>query len=244
MIQLLILVGMIFALAFGLRALLLRGTNTKIDHLAISDNFPTLDLSKIEKDKSRISPGYAEQQGTAKAVTLQRATFGTGCFWCTEAVFERLQGVASVTSGYSGGNVPNPTYEQVRTGTTGHAEVVQLKYDPTIISYAELLEVFWRTHDPTTLNRQGRDVGPQYRSAIFFHNDHQRELATAYRQLLDNADVFEGPIVTEITPFTEFYPAEREHQKFYALNAGQPYCQYVIRPKVDKLKKVFRDKLQ
>ena len=175
---------------------------------------------------------------------LATATFGNGCFWCTEAVFEELHGVSKVISGYSGGKVPNPTYLQVSSKLTGHAEVIQLKYDPELISYAKLLEVFWRTHDPTTPNRQGYDVGPQYRSAIFYHNDEQRELAEKFKRKLNQAHAFGKPIVTEITKFTAFYPAEKYHQNYYALNSRAGYCQRIIRPKMSKFRKVFKDELK
>jgi peptide-methionine (S)-S-oxide reductase len=175
---------------------------------------------------------------------LEKATFGSGCFWCTEAVFQRLKGVHAVVSGYSGGRVPNPTYQQVCTGTTGHAEVIQVTYDPQTISFDELLEVFWQTHDPTTLNRQGPDIGTQYRSAIFYHNDQQRRLAEHYKQKLDASRAFRGPIVTEITAFTAFYPAEKYHQNYFNANPRQPYCAAVVKPKVEKFKKVFKDKLK
>jgi peptide-methionine (S)-S-oxide reductase len=174
---------------------------------------------------------------------METATFGNGCFWCTEAVFQRLKGVQSVVSGYSGGFVENPSYEEVCTGTTGHAEATQIKYDPAEISYDELLEVFWKTHDPTTLNQQGNDFGPQYRSAIFYHNDEQRRLAEEYKKKLDAARIWDKSIVTEITPFTNFYPAEDYHQNYFNNNPNQPYCSYIIRPKVKKLEEVFRDKL-
>lgn len=173
-----------------------------------------------------------------------QATFGSGCFWCTEAVFKELKGVQSVQSGYSGGLIPNPTYRQICTGTTGHAEVIQVTYDPNTISYPELLEVFWKTHDPTTLNRQGNDVGTQYRSVVFYHNDEQRKQAETYKQKLDAAGAFADPIVTEISPLTEFYPAEDYHQDYYELHGYEPYCQMVVRPKVDKVREVFRDKLK
>jgi peptide-methionine (S)-S-oxide reductase len=172
------------------------------------------------------------------------ATFGAGCFWCVEAVFQELKGVKSVTSGYSGGDVPNPTYKQVCTGTTGHAEVSQIVFDPAQISYPELLEVFWKTHDPTMLNRQGNDVGTQYRSAIFYHSDEQRRLAEHYKKELDSAGAFDGPIVTEIVPYTVFYKAEDYHQNYYNENGDQPYCQLVIRPKVEKFRKAFGDRIK
>jgi peptide-methionine (S)-S-oxide reductase len=175
---------------------------------------------------------------------LQKATFGAGCFWCTEAVFQQLKGVRSVVSGYSGGQVQNPTYEQVCSGRTGHAEVIQITYNPEVISYPELLEVFWQTHDPTTLNRQGHDAGTQYRSVIFYHDESQRELAEQYKEQLDKAGAFNAPIVTEITPFSEFYQAENYHQNYYLENGRQPYCTAVIRPKLEKFRKVFRDKLK
>jgi len=176
--------------------------------------------------------------------SLATATFGNGCFWCTEAVFQQLKGVQRVVSGYSGGSVKNPTYRQVCTGETGHAEVIQITYDPALISYEELLEVFWQTHDPTTLNRQGPDKGTQYRSAIFYHSDKQKELAEKYKKKLDAAGVFARPIVTEIVPFTEFYRAEAYHQNYFNLNSEQPYCRAMITPKLEKLKKVFHDKLK
>lgn len=172
---------------------------------------------------------------------LEIATFGGGCFWCTEAIFERVEGVESVVSGYSGGHVDNPSYQQVCTGTTGHAEVVQITYDPETVAYEDLLEIFWKTHDPTTPNRQGPDIGPQYRSVIFFHNDQQRQLAEQYKRKLDESSAFSAPIVTEINPFKEFYPAEQYHQEYYRQNQGKPYCARVIRPKLEKFEKVFRD---
>lgn len=174
----------------------------------------------------------------------QTATFGTGCFWCTEAIFESLKGVIKAQSGYSGGHVANPTYEQVCSGETGHAECIQVTYDPKVISYDELLEAFWESHDPTTLNRQGADAGTQYRSAIFYHNDEQKRLAEAYKQKLNASGSFKDPIVTEITAFTKFYPAENYHQDYFKLNGHAPYCQFVIAPKVEKFKKVFKDKLK
>ena len=172
------------------------------------------------------------------------ATFGTGCFWCTEAVFEQLKGVESATSGYAGGHVERPTYEQVCGKTTGHAEVIQVIYDPSVIGFKTLLEVFWKSHDPTTPNQQGADHGPQYRSAIFYHNAAQKELAETYKKKLDDAGAFPRPIVTEITPFTNFYPAENYHQEYYALNSRQPYCALTITPKLAKLRAVFADKLK
>ncbi|MCK6617892.1 MAG: peptide-methionine (S)-S-oxide reductase MsrA [Cyclobacteriaceae bacterium] len=176
--------------------------------------------------------------------SLSLATFGSGCFWCTEAIFQRVNGVEKVESGYSGGKVKNPTYKEVCSGVTGHAEVVQITYDPKIISFDELLEIFWQTHDPTTLNRQGADVGTQYRSVIFYHTQEQKLLAEQYKKKLDESGAFERPIVTEISPFTGFYKAEDYHQNYYNLNGSAPYCSYVIQPKVDKFKKVFASKLK
>jgi peptide-methionine (S)-S-oxide reductase len=174
----------------------------------------------------------------------ETATFGTGCFWCTEAIFQQLKGVLKVTSGYSGGHVANPTYEQVCEKNTGHAEVVQVVYDPTIISYDELLEVFWQTHDPTTLNRQGNDEGPQYRSVIFYHTVAQKEKAEHYKAELDKSGAYNNSIVTAIEPYKNFYSAENYHQNYYNSNGNQPYCRLVIRPKVEKFEKVFKSKLK
>lgn len=172
------------------------------------------------------------------------ATLGNGCFWCTEAVFDELRGVQSATSGYSGGAVKNPSYKEVCTGRTGHAEALQIIYDPKVVSFEKLLEVFWQTHDPTTLNRQGADVGTQYRSAIFYHNEEQRKIAEDLKKKLDASGAFNSPIVTEITPFANFYPAEDYHQEYYKLNGEAPYCQFVVRPKVEKFRKVFKEDLK
>jgi peptide-methionine (S)-S-oxide reductase len=176
---------------------------------------------------------------------IDTATFGTGCFWCTEALFEQLNGVVKVTSGYSGGQVSNPTYKQVCTGETGHAECVQIQYEPQKISYDELLEVFWQVHDPTTLNRQGADVGTQYRSVIFYHNNEQKQKAEHYKAELNKSGAFNNPIVTEIVPATTFYSAEDYHQEYYENNKNSnPYCAMVIRPKMEKFQKVFGKKLK
>lgn len=175
---------------------------------------------------------------------MEKATFGSGCFWCTEAVFQRLKGVSAVVSGYTGGHVENPTYEEICTGTTGHAEVVQIAFDSDVISYEELLEVFWNTHDPTTLNRQGNDVGTQYRSAVFYHDEQQQQKATAYKLQLSEAGTWPNPIVTEISPLGKFYSAENYHQDYFNQNGNQPYCSFVVRPKVEKFKKVFSEKLK
>lgn len=174
----------------------------------------------------------------------ETATFGAGCFWCVEAIFERLEGVTKVVSGYSGGDVENPSYEKVCTGTTGHTEVCQIVFDPDKISYKELLEVFWKTHDPTTLNSQGADVGTQYRSVIFYHSESQRKEAEYYKMRLDESDYYKNPVVTEIVPFRNFYKAENYHQEYFQLHGNQPYCNMVIKPKVKKLETLFKDKLK
>lgn len=173
----------------------------------------------------------------------EKATLGGGCFWCLEAVYEMVEGVTGVKSGYAGGHVESPSYEQVCTGTTGHAEVVQVQYDPDVISYAELLEIFFGIHDPTTPNRQGNDVGPQYRSAIFAHSDEQAETARAVRAAVDDDGPWDDPIVTEIQPLDTFYPAEDYHDAYFRRNGTQPYCQVVIAPKVAKFRNRFKDKL-
>lgn len=175
---------------------------------------------------------------------LELATFGAGCFWCTEAVFQNVRGVSKVVSGYAGGKVKNPTYREICTGTTGHAEVAQITFDPSKVSFVELLEVFWNTHDPTTLNKQGADEGTQYRSVVFYHNDDQRQAATDYKKQLEASKVFKNPIVTEISPLPDYYPAENYHQNYFELNPNQSYCQYVVRPKVEKFKKQFQSKLK
>ena len=172
------------------------------------------------------------------------ATFGTGCFWCSEAIFSRLKGVTGVTPGYSGGTEKSPSYELVCSGTTNYAEVIQITFDTTIISYKELLEVFWKTHDPTTLNRQGADVGTQYRSVIFYHNEEQHKLAEHYKKELTEAQIWEKPIVTEIAPIGNFYPAEKYHRDYYKNNPANGYCNFVITPKVEKFEKIFKTKLK
>ncbi len=193
--------------------------------------------------------GAAERQLTnasddGETASTAVATFGAGCFWCVEAVFQRLVGVLSVEPGYAGGRTDNPTYEAVCTGRTGHAEVCQIRYDPAQISYDELLEVFWKTHDPTTLNRQGPDVGTQYRSVIFYHDDQQRRIAEQRKRELGLSGAWNAPIVTEIRPLGKFFKAESYHQNYYRTNPTQGYCQYVIRPKMDKFEKVFQGKLK
>lgn len=185
-----------------------------------------------------------EEEDAMTTVALDTATFGAGCFWCVEAVFQDLKGVHSVVSGYAGGTLKNPTYDDVCSGATGHAEVCQIAYDPRQVSFPELLEVFWKTHDPTTLNRQGNDAGTQYRSAIFYHNEEQRKLAEHYKRELDSSKAFDAAIVTEIVPFTNFFKAEDYHQNYFNEHGAQPYCLFVIRPKVDKFKKAFKEKLK
>ena len=179
-----------------------------------------------------------------KPENLDTATFGAGCFWCVEAIFLEMKGVVSVTSGYTGGEVKNPTYKEVCSGTTGHAEVTQVIYDPSQSSFKDMLEVFWQIHDPTTLNKQGADVGTQYRSAVFYHNDRQREEAEYFKQKLIEEKAYDKPIITEITPLKEFYKAEDYHQNYYGQNGEQTYCVYVIRPKLDKFRKAFKHKLK
>jgi peptide-methionine (S)-S-oxide reductase len=179
-----------------------------------------------------------------ESIKLETATFGAGCFWCVEAIFQQLEGVEKVVSGYSGGHVDKPTYKEICTGKTGHAEVIRIWYDPEVIPFEDLLEVLFDTHDPTTLNRQGNDVGPQYRSAVFYHSDSQRDIATAYIRQLDASGVFKNPIVTEVSPCINFYEAEDYHQNYFNDNGGQPYCAFIIRPKVEKFRKEYGDKLR
>lgn len=174
----------------------------------------------------------------------ETATFAAGCFWCVEAVFSRLRGVEKVVSGYAGGSVPNPTYREVCRGATGHAEAVRITFDPEKISYGELLDVFWRIHDPTTRNRQGADIGTQYRSVIFYHDESQRETAERSKREAEETDLWPDPIVTEIVPAAEFYEAEEYHRDYYRLNPDQPYCRMVIDPKIRKLQKEFPDKVK
>ena len=175
---------------------------------------------------------------------MEQATFGAGCFWCVEAVFQNLKGVEKVVSGYAGGRNRNPTYKEVCSGLTGHAEVIDITFDPAIITYKELLEIFWKTHDSTTLNRQGADAGTQYRSVIYYHNDEQKQLAGDYKKKLNDGHAFPDPVVTEITAAPEFFAAENYHQNYFNLHGHEPYCQFVARPKVDKVKALFGDKLK
>ena len=203
------------------------------------------------KQKSSMHPDLLIDNSTfmtnnpSAAGKTETATFANGCFWCTEAIFKELDGVISAVSGYAGGHTENPTYKQVCTGETGHAECLQIVYDPSKISFDELLGVFWKTHDPTTLNRQGADMGTQYRSAVFYHNEEQKQKTEKYKDELNKSGAFDKPIVTEISPFTKFYPAEDYHQQYFENNENSnPYCRIVIRPKLDKFRKVFKEKLK
>ncbi|WP_291285002.1 peptide-methionine (S)-S-oxide reductase MsrA [Flavobacterium sp.] len=188
--------------------------------------------------------GFAQNSKTKGSSNFETITLGGGCYWCVEAVYENLDGVKSVVSGFSGGKVANPTYEQVSTGTTGHAEVVQITYNKNITDLNEIFKVFFTVHDPTTLNRQGADVGTQYRSVIFYKNDEQKKAAESIITELNKAKVYNSPIVTKIEPFSVFYKAEDYHQNYYANNKNQPYCKMVIQPKIEKFEKVFKDKLK
>jgi peptide-methionine (S)-S-oxide reductase len=195
-------------------------------------------------EKSKTFNSMNSSTASAPSSHLDTATFGAGCFWCVEAQFQELEGVEKVESGYSGGFVEHPSYKQVCTGNTGHAEVCNIYYDPSKISYDELLAAFWTAHDPTQLNRQGNDVGTQYRSVIFYHNDEQKQKAQEYKQKLTEEKAFNGPVVTEISPATAFYKAEDYHQNYYNDNGSQPYCVFVVKPKLDKFRKEFKDKLK
>ncbi|MFT5640910.1 MAG: peptide-methionine (S)-S-oxide reductase [Cyclobacteriaceae bacterium] len=175
---------------------------------------------------------------------MEKITLGSGCFWCIEAVFQRLNGVESAVSGYSGGKTKDPFYREVVAGKTGHAEVIQVTYDPEIVSLEEVLEVFWKTHDPTTLNSQGHDIGTQYRSVVFYHNEHQKNVAVDIMKLLEDAGIWPDPIVTEISKLDVFYPAENYQQDYFNENRNQPYCQFVVAPKVRKFKEIFADKVK
>jgi peptide-methionine (S)-S-oxide reductase len=197
---------------------------------------------KYEKSKTFSQMNNVKPTGTEKK--LEVATFAAGCFWCVEAQYQQLKGVEKVESGYIGGSVPNPTYKQVCTGNTGHAEACNIYYDPSIISYDELLAAFWTAHDPTQLNRQGNDVGTQYRSAIFYHNDEQKQKAEDYKRKLNEEKAYNDDVVTEISPYSTFYKAEDYHQNYYNDNPSQGYCVFVVKPKLDKFKKVFAGKLK
>jgi len=188
--------------------------------------------------------GFAQDNKAKKTSNLETITLGGGCYWCVEAVYENLNGVKSVVSGFSGGKIANPTYEEVCTGTTGHAEVVQITYDKNVSDINEIFKVFFTVHDPTTLNRQGADVGTQYRSVIFYKNAEQKKAAENIITELNSAKVYDGPIATKVEPFTKFYKAEDYHQNYYSNNKNQPYCKMVIQPKIEKFEKVFKDKLK
>ena len=198
--------------------------------------------NNVEESKTFQSMNNSKETSTEHK--METATFGAGCFWCTEAQFQQLEGVVKVESGYSGGMVENPTYKQVCTGTTGHAEVTNIYYDPSKISYDELLAAFWVAHDPTQLNKQGNDVGTQYRSVIYYHNEEQKKKAEDYKRKLNEEKAYNSDVVTEISPFTKFYKAEDYHQNYYNDNSSQSYCVWVVQPKLDKFKKVFKDKLK
>jgi peptide-methionine (S)-S-oxide reductase len=202
---------------------------------------PSVETQNGESEKTA---GNEVEVIVASEPTTKLATFGGGCFWCVESVFDHLEGVVMAESGYEGGTLVDPWYDAVCSGSTGHAEAVRVHYDPQKISFPELLEVFWKTHDPTTLNSQGNDFGTQYRSAIFYHDDEQKELAKAYMKKIDESGAFNGPLVTEISPTTKFYVAEEYHQDYFAKKPNDPYCNAVLVPKLDKLKKVFADKLK
>lgn len=200
-------------------------------------------LSCAEKKPTTIINNMTDNVSTNPG-KKDTATFGTGCFWCTEAIFQELKGVIKVTSGYSGGFAENPSYKEVCTGTTGHAECLNIIYDPAVITFDELLEVFWQIHNPTTLNRQGNDVGTQYRSAVFYHNEEQKAKTEKYKAELNKSGAWSDPVITSLEPFVKFYPAEDYHQNYYNNNTGQGYCQFVIRPKLEKFEKVFKSKLK
>lgn len=195
-------------------------------------------------NQKSINTSLVSKMENQSKATMDTAILGNGCFWCTEAIFQQLKGVHKVTSGYSGGNTENPSYEDVCTGLTGHAECLNIEYDTSIIKFEDLLQVFWKTHDPTTLNRQGADEGTQYRSVVFYRNSKEKDIAEAYIKQLDSSKVFSSPIVTSLEPYSKFYPAEGYHQNYYNQNGQKPYCRFVIQPKVDKFKKDFKDKLK
>lgn len=175
---------------------------------------------------------------------LELATFGGGCFWCTEAIFKEVNGVTDVTSGYAGGDVEDPTYEQVSSSRSGHAEVIQITFDPKVISYEDIFDIFFTTHDPTTLNKQGNDEGPQYRSIIFYHNEEQKKIAEKVMKKFSDEKIYSDAIITQVEPYSKFYPAEDYHQDYFEKNPNQPYCNFVINPKLDKFRKKFKEKLK
>lgn len=215
----------------------------KSAYILFSLGILTLGMSKCSEAEG-VETTNEQEKEMVNTENLDTATFGGGCFWCTEAIFEMVEGVTDVKSGYSGGPSNNPTYKEVCSGMSGHAEVIQVVFDSSKVSYTELLEIFWKTHDPTTLNQQGADKGTQYRSVIFYHSQQQKKIAEELKQKLELAKVWDNPIVTEISESSSFYDAEKYHQNYYNDNKSQGYCQFVITPKVDKFKKVFADKLK
>ena len=217
---------------------------TGIFTLLFNANGETINKIKQMENKSNNSPAASETIQTGNSSSIDTLTLGGGCFWCVEAVYEMLDGVIKVESGYSGGTVKNPSYREVCTGNTGHAEVVQITFDSSKISIDEILKVFFTVHDPTSLNKQGPDVGTQYRSVIFYRNDHQREIAKSIIDDLNNNNVYLKPVVTQLVPFTNFYKAEDYHQDYYNQNKEAPYCRLVIQPKLEKFEKLFKDRLK
>jgi peptide-methionine (S)-S-oxide reductase len=214
--------------------------------LSISCSKPVSSYDGASRENPQPSGNQREvnKKPMKESPKFKLATFSSGCFWCSEAIFQRLAGVEEVTSGYSGGHVDNPTYEQVSAGNTGHAESIQITYDPAKISYVTLLEVFWKTHDPTTKDRQGYDIGPQYRSVVFYHDAEQKSIAESLMGKLDSEHIWNQPIVTEIVPYIKFWPAEKYHQNYYDDNPSKAYCRVVITPKIEKFKKIFQDRLK
>lgn len=218
--------------------------SNKVLTLMLTSTLMLYACGQTNQTQNKINSYQKNKIMTEAKTTIDTATFGAGCFWCVEAVFQRLNGVISVKSGYSGGTIKNPSYKEVCTGTTGHAEVCQIVFDNSKISFDELLEVFWKTHDPTTLNAQGGDIGTQYRSAIFYHNENQKNISQKYKEEINKSGAYLNPIVTEITAFTNFYPAEDYHSNYYNLNGQEGYCRMVIQPKVEKFEEIFKSKLK
>lgn len=225
----------------SLQGIIMIGSFLSLSLAACGQNNEKLQQSKTFNEMNDNKP--ADNTGNDNK-RIDTATFGAGCFWCTEAQFQQLEGVLKVESGYTGGQVENPTYKEVCTGATGHAEVTNIYYDPSVISYDELLAAFWVAHDPTQLNRQGNDVGTQYRSSIFYHNEEQKQKAQEYKRRLNEEKAYNSDVVTTLEPFTVFYKAEDYHQNYYNQNSNEGYCQFVVKPKLDKFKKVFKDKLK
>jgi peptide-methionine (S)-S-oxide reductase len=221
-------------------------SNMKYNFLAVVSMLIVVLSCGAKEGKVQNRNVFNDMQSTKNSMEnkIDTATVGGGCFWCTEAQLQQLEGVRTVSSGYAGGSTKNPSYNEVCTGLTGHAEVIQVTFDPAVISYDELLAAFWQAHDPTQLNRQGNDIGTQYRSVIFYHNDEQREIAENYKRRLNDQKAYDKPVVTEISPLGIFYKGEAYHQNYFNQNASQGYCQFVIQPKLDKFKKVFKDKLK